>query len=170
MMKTILCALVAAAAPALVCACSGDDKATASADGGASDAPTTNDGALAMDGPAVTDGGLRSFTAQADPGPGGILFAASGEVLALTGYPFPPANDGDPAFVDGWNVHFTRLLVTLDNITLSNGPNVTPGDESCTEPTVAKVSGPWAVDLAHGDSRYLQGKGGPGEEAVPIAA
>jgi hypothetical protein len=121
----------------------------------------------------VPDGGILSlaaFTPPTDPGPGGILFAASGEVLALTGYPFPPANDGDPAFVDGWNVHFTRLLVTLDNITLSNGPNVTPGDESCTEPTVAKVSGPWAVDLSHSDASYLPGKGGAGEEAVPLAA
>ncbi|HEY6474929.1 MAG TPA: hypothetical protein VI456_00005, partial [Polyangia bacterium] len=47
---------------------------------------------------------------------------------------------------------------------------VTPGDQSCTEPTVAKVTGPWAVDLAHSDPSYLPGKGGPGEEAVPIAA
>lgn len=109
------------------------------------------------------DGGTSSATLAAfpkvtDPGKGGILFAASGEVLALTGYPFPPVNDGDPAFVDGWDVHFTRLLVTLDNITLSNGPDVTPGDESCTEPTVAKVTGPWAVDLSHSDSSYLPGK------------
>ncbi len=122
---------------------------------------------------AAVDGGLASlatFTPPTDPGPGGILFAASGEVLALTGYPFPPANAGDPAFVDGWDVHFSRLLVTIDNITLSDGPNVRPGDESCTEPTVAKVSGPWAIDLAHSDPGYLPGKGGPGEQAVPIAA
>jgi hypothetical protein len=129
-------------------------------------APTADAG-VAADGGAAT---LASFTPPTDPGPGGILFAASGEVLALTGYPFPPANPGDPAFVDGWDVHFSRLLVTIDNITLSDGPNVRPGDESCTEPTVAKVSGPWAVDLAHSDPSYLPGKGGPGEQAVPIAA
>jgi hypothetical protein len=113
---------------------------------------------------------LQTFTPPVDPGPGGVLFSASGEVLALTGYPFPPVNDRDPAFVDGWDVHFTRLLVTVDNITLSNGPNIRPGDQSCTEPTVAKVTGPWAIDLAHSDPSYLSGKGGPGEEAVPIAA
>jgi hypothetical protein len=113
---------------------------------------------------------LAPFTAPLDPGPAGILFAASGEALALTGYPFPPVNPGDPAFVDGWSVSFTRLLVTLDNLSLSDGPNVTPGDQSCTEPTVARLSGPWAVDLAHRDPGYLQGKDGPGEEAVPIAA
>src|SRR5947209_17581212 len=49
------------------------------------------------------DAGLAAFTPPADPGAGGVLFAASGEVLALTGYPFPPANAGDPAFVDGWD-------------------------------------------------------------------
>src|SRR5882672_7473088 len=108
---------------------------------------------------AATPATLAAFTAPTDPGPGGVLFAASGEVLALTGYAFPPASAGDPAFVDGWDVHFTRLLVTVDNITLSQGPNARPGDQSCTESTVAKVSGPWAVDLSHADPSYLPGKG-----------
>jgi hypothetical protein len=119
---------------------------------------------------ASTPAALAAFTPPVDPGPGGVLFAASGEVLALTGYAFPPASADDPAFVDGWDVHFTRLLVTVDNITLSDAPNASPGDQSCTESTVAKVTGPWAVDLSHADPAYLPGKGGPGEEAVPIAA
>ena len=42
---------------------------------------------------------------------GSIQFTASGEVLALGGYAFPPANPDDPAFVDGWEVKFTKLLV-----------------------------------------------------------
>ena len=115
---------------------------------------------------------LQPFTPPPkDLGAGDVLFTVSGEVLALTGYPFPPVNPGDPAFVDGWDVHFTRLLVTVDNITLSNGPNIRPGDESFTEPVVAKVTGPWAIDLSHSDPQhYLPGKGGAGEEAVPIAA
>jgi len=123
--------------------------------------------------PATGAVSLQPFTPPktADLKGGDVLFTASGEVLALTGYPFPPVNDGDPAFVDGWDVHFTRLLVTVDNITLSNGPFIRPGDESCTESTVAKVTGPWAIDLAHSDpQRNLPGKGAPGEEAVPIAA
>jgi hypothetical protein len=90
--------------------------------------------------------------------------------LALDGYPFPPASADDTAFVDGWDVHFTRLLVTVNDITLSNGPFIKPGDESCTEFTVAKVTGPWAIDLAHSDPNNIQGKGGPDEQAVPIAA
>jgi hypothetical protein len=118
----------------------------------------------------VMGSGLCSFPRPADPGGGGILFAASGEVLALTGYPFPPVNMGDPAFVDGWDVRFTRLLVTVDNITLSSNPDQSQGNESQTGPVVARVQGPWAIDLAHGDPSYLPGKGGPGEQAVPIAA
>ena len=53
-----------------------------------------------------------------------------GRGAGAEGYQFPPANAGDPAFVDGWDVHFTRLLTTVDNITLSNGPDVSPGDQS----------------------------------------
>jgi len=115
-------------------------------------------------------GGLRAFTPPADPGGGGVLFAASGEALALTGYPFPPASPGDVAFVDGWDVRFDRLLVTVDAITLSDDPDVQAGDPSKTGAVVAQVNGPWAIDLARADSGYLPGKGGPGEQAVPIAA
>lgn len=146
---------------------------------------TTAGGATGAGGSANADGatgaggsGATGFTPPADPGPGGILFAVSGEVLALTGYAFPPVNDGDPAFVDGWQVSFTRLLTTVDKITLSSNPDVSPGNQALTGPApgsvgsglVAEVDGPWAVDLAHGDPSYLPGTGGPGEEAVPIAA
>jgi hypothetical protein len=111
---------------------------------------------------------LRPFTRPADPGSGGILFTASGEAAATEGVAFPPASAGAPVFVDGWSVRFTRLLVTLDDLTLSAGPNVSPGDESCTQPEVARVTGPWAVDLARAGD--LPGKGGGGERAVSIAA
>src|SRR4029077_15298024 len=75
-----------------------------------------------------------------------------------------------PAFVDGWQVDFTRLLVTIDKITLSNNPDLMPGDQSKTGSLVAEEDGPWAVDLARSDSKNLPGKGGPGEQAVPIVA
>lgn len=114
--------------------------------------------------------GLRAFLPPIDPGPGGILFAASGELLALTGYAFPPASPNDLAFVDGWEVKFSRLLVTIDNLTLSDNPDLMPGDESKTGGAVAQLAGPWAVDLARSDPTYLPGKGSPGEQAVPIAA
>ena len=50
-------------------------------------------------------------------GGGSVQFTASGEVLALGGYAFPPAEPGDPAFVDGWEISFDQVLVTIDNIT-----------------------------------------------------
>ncbi|MET0795055.1 MAG: hypothetical protein ABW061_26290 [Polyangiaceae bacterium] len=113
---------------------------------------------------------LQPFCSPQDPGPGNIWFAASGEVLALTGYAFPPASDADAAFVDGWDVRFSHLLTTIDKITLSENPDYQKGSQALTGKVVAEVDGPWAVDLSHGDPRYLPGKGGAGEQAVPIAA
>ncbi len=143
----------------VVC-CSGSNPAT---DGGADGGPTCN--------AASTPGSLATFTTPPDPGGGGILFSASGEVLALTGYPFPPVNSGDPVFVDGWDVRFTRLLVTVDKIKVWSNPDTNQNDESLTGALVAEVlDGPFAIDLSHSEPTYLPGKGGPGEEAVPIAA
>ena len=84
---------------------------------------------------------------------------------------FRRRSDGDPAFVDGWDVKFTRLLVTVDKITLSENSRHRPGRSVADRQRSSReVDGPWAVDLAHGDPSYLAGKGGPGEQAVPIAA
>lgn len=111
---------------------------------------------------------LRPFQSPSDPGPNGIWITASGEVLALGGYPFPPATADDVAFVDGWDVRFERLLVTIDHVTLSENPDRVPGDQSQTGPEVARIEGPWAIDLHQGGP--LLGKGGSGEQAMPIAA
>lgn len=113
---------------------------------------------------------LQPFCAPKDPGPGNIWFTASGEILALTGYAFPPASDADAAFVDGWEVRFSHLLTTFDKITLSENPDYQKGSQALTGKRVSEIDGPWAVDLSHGDPRYLAGKGGAGEQAVPIAA
>jgi hypothetical protein len=115
-------------------------------------------------------GGTGSFLPPVDPGPRGILVTASGGPFALTGYPFPPAADTDPSFVDGWQVDFARLLVTLDKVTLSEDPDLAPGDQVQTGRLVAEVDGPWAVDLAHRDSNDLAGEGAPGERAVALTA
>jgi hypothetical protein len=139
-------------------------------------AACSNDNERAQGGapsPAVhADGGtgLLAFMPPHDPGGAGVLFTASGEALALTGYAFPPTQDGATAFVDGWEMHFDRLLVTLDALRLSENPDMVPGDQGRTGTLVAKLHGPWAVDLAHDDPSYLSGKGGAGERAVPIAA
>jgi hypothetical protein len=112
--------------------------------------------------------GLKAFRAPNDPGARGIRFTASGEVLALGGYAFPPSDSNSVAFVDGWELHFDRLLVTVDNIALSENPDYNPGDQSQTGSAVARIRGPWAIDLHQGGP--LQGKGGSDERATPIAA
>ena len=100
-------------------------------------------------------------------GGGTVQFTASGEVLALNGYAFPPASPDDTAFVDGWSVQFSKLLVTIANITLSNNPDKSPTDQSQTGNNVAELAGPWAIDLHQGGP--LPGKGGGDEQAYPIA-
>ena len=47
---------------------------------------------------------------------GSVQFTASGEVLALGGYAFPPATAGDPDFVDGWEVRFTKFIAVFDKV------------------------------------------------------
>jgi hypothetical protein len=101
-----------------------------------------------------------------NPTGGTFQFTASGEVLALNGYAFPPTA-GQTAFVDGWEVQFSKLLVTIDHITLSENPDLSPTDQSQTGKKVAQLNGPWAIDLHQGGP--LPGKGGGDEEAYPIA-
>lgn len=116
----------------------------------------------------VAVGPLKTFTPPTDPGAGGFLITTSGEVLALGGYAFPPATADDPAFVDGWDMKFTRFIVTFDHVQLSNNPDKVPTDQSQTDAAVAHVDGPWAVDLHKGGP--LTGKGGSDEQAVAVAA
>ena len=131
----------------------GADAGDSAIDAGASAAPFT-----------------KTFVRPVDPGPGGLLLTASGEKLAMAGYPFPPSQPDDPAFVDGWEVQFDHLLVTIGRATLSDRPDVSPGDPSLTGGVVAQVDGPWAIDLHHNEPSYLDGKAGGGERAVPFAA
>lgn len=79
--------------------------------------------------------------------PGTILVTVSGESLALDGYAFPPSPGEEAAFVDGWEVKFERLLVTVGNIVLSEDPDLSPTDQSRTGKPVARAAGPWVVDL-----------------------
>jgi hypothetical protein len=112
--------------------------------------------------------GCGGATSPPTPGgPGTIRLSASGEVLALGGYQFPPANPGDVAFVDGWEVVFDELIVTIDKVSLWKNPDMVPTDQSQVGPKVAELDGPWVVDLHKGGP--LPGKGGDGEQAVPFA-
>lgn len=98
---------------------------------------------------------------------GSVAFTISGEALALGGYAFPAASKDDIVFVDGWEVKFEEVLVTVDQITLSEGPDTSPTDQSKVGALVAQVDGPFAVDLHKGGP--LEGKGGSDEQALPIA-
>lgn len=77
-----------------------------------------------------------------------ITFTVSGETTAVTGFAFPPTSRDDIAFVDGWEVRFDRVLVTVDDIVLTENPDVSPTDQSQTGPAVAQAKGPWAVNLS----------------------
>lgn len=111
---------------------------------------------------------LQDFCSPEDPGGNGILVTASGEDLALSGYAFPPATPDDFALVDGWEIHFDRVLSTFDHVTLSDDPDKSPTDQSQTGAVVAEVDGPFAVDLHKGGP--LIGKGGGDERAVAVGA
>src|SRR5690348_6888962 len=76
-----------------------------------------------------------------------LTVTISGEGGALTGFAFPPASANDIAVVDGWDVKFERILVTVDDIVLSDNPDTNPTDQSQTGPVVATAKGPWAVDM-----------------------
>jgi hypothetical protein len=114
------------------------------------------------------DGGLRDFVSPGTSAPNGqILVTASGEVLALGGYAFPPPDADSVAFVDGWEVKFTHFITTFDHVRLHENPDTAPTDQSQVGALVAQVDGPWAVDLHKGGP--LPGAGGTDEQAVPIA-
>ena len=108
------------------------------------------------------------FTPPTDPGPGGILFAASGEVLALTGYAVPAGERRTirPSSTAGTSTSRASSSRSTTSA-LSNGPNVKPGDQSCTEPTVAKVAGPWAVDLRTAIRATCRARAAPARRPCP---
>src|ERR1700677_1851602 len=71
------------------------------------------------------DGGLfprSSFDAGFNPGtsiPNTIGVTFSGETLGISGLPFQPVNQGDPYFVDGWDVTFSEYIVVIANVRLN---------------------------------------------------
>ena len=94
-----------------------------------------------------------------------LLVTISGEGSATEGVGFPPGpGGGEPYFVDGWEVSYEHVLVTVGSVSVSEGPDTNPNDQSVTGPQVAEVVGPWAVDLAKEgplDSKEQNGKSFP---------
>jgi hypothetical protein len=131
---------------------------------GTSSCAGADSGTAALSGSGFT---TKAFTPPCDPGPGGILFSASGETLSLSGFKFPP-NDpaNDTYMVDGWNFVLKEYITVFAHVTLWDNPNMVPTDQSQHGAVVAHVDGPWVADLHKGGP--LPGKGGAGEEATPI--
>jgi len=146
--------LAGALAAALLTACSGS---SSSGSGGSSG--TSN----ALPAP-------KGITPNVVPSPnlgaGQLLLSASGEVLSLDGFDWPPMGSGDTCMVDGWQFTLHRYLTVLADVTLWSTPNLVPSDQSQHGPVVAHVAGPWVIDLHKGG--VLIGKGGGGEQAAPF--
>lgn len=99
------------------------------------------------------DGGPATFRAFTAPpttaANGAFLFTLTAEASATEGFAFPPpAGAMEPFFIDGWQVQYEHLLVTVDAITLSENPDLSPANPGVTGEPVARATGPWAVDLA----------------------
>jgi hypothetical protein len=110
---------------------------------------------------------LKPFTAPTDPGAGSVWVTISGEVNALTGYPFPPADwTNDTYMFDGWQFQIYEFIVAVDKLTLWSNPNQIPSDQSQHGPQVAHIDGPFIVDLHKGGT--ILGQGGGAEQATPI--
>lgn len=117
----------------------------------------------------VDDGGVatfRTFTAPSTTAANGsFLFTITGEATATEGFAFPPAAGAmEPSFIDGWEVRYDHMLVTVDALTLSENPDLSPGNPGVTGAAIARASGPWAVDLAKAgplDAKEMAGKAFP---------
>ncbi|CAN5771024.1 hypothetical protein BH11MYX4_BH11MYX4_44240 [soil metagenome] len=116
----------------------------------------------------ASDGGTAAPSAGKK---NGFQITVSGEDLAVVGYDFAAgatANGDPPAFVDGWELKFEHIIVTVDKIRLNADPDKNPANPAMLGPVVASVDGPWAVDVVVGGD--VVGKSGsPDEKTVTIA-
>lgn len=96
---------------------------------------------------------------------GGFQVTVSGEDLAVKGYDFGAgalANGDPPAFVDGWEVKFEHVIVTVGNVRLNADPDTDPNNPDTQGAIVATAAGPWAVDVTLGGD--VIGKSGSADE------
>lgn len=137
--------------------------------GGCSD-DNEADPAIVAQGKAGSAGQTTAPGGSDDPGPGGFWITVSGEDLSLNGYPFVPgvSQSADPAFVDGWAVSFSHVILTVGDLELFEDPAKNPGDPKDVGAEVAHDHRLFAVDLHRGGPQTDKGSGQPG--AIPIAA
>lgn len=100
---------------------------------------------------------------------GKVTVTISGEELAVSGYAFPPAAGQELFFNDGWEVRFTKSLAVVGDVTLSADPDLKPADASATGEAVARLEGPFVVDLTNIDpAKAVTGKGGGADRALKL--
>jgi len=112
------------------------------------------------------DGGFfRDFAAPSTTSvSNSLLVTVTGEGSATDGVAFPPPTASSPFFLDGWEFTWEHVLVTVGSASVSENPDLSPGDQSQTGPLVAEAVGPWAVDLAKPgplDAKEQNGKAWP---------
>jgi len=145
----------------LACACSDDAASTpaSTADNAGRDAQPATELASDFFSPKL------AFTSR-DDAARTVQVSASGEALAQRGFSYEsnPA-EGEPVFIDGWELRFTRYLVVIDKVSvyeIGADPDVR---ESVGKPVVER-RGPWIVDLKKNGP--LVGAAGAPETAVPL--
>ena len=101
-----------------------------------------------------------------DDAPRSVQVSASGEALAQRGYGYEssPA-EGEPVFIDGWELRFSRYLVVIDRVGLY-AQAADPDVRESVGKAVVERRGPWIVDLKKNGP--LVGAGGAPETAVPL--
>ncbi len=123
-----------------------------------SNGPDTPPAGTKLSAPAIT------FTMTSPNKPQSVEVTFSGETLGINGLPFQPVNDGDPYFVDGWNMAIDEDIVVVGNVRLNTMPTT---DQTWYDmgAQVAHKTGPFVFD-AHQASGFV-GKDGE-EPASPM--
>ncbi len=107
---------------------------------------------------------MITFTMTSPNKPQSVEVTFSGETLGINGLPFQPVNDGDPYFVDGWNMAIDEDIVVVGNVRLNTMPT---RDQTWYDmgTQVAHKTGPFVFD-AHQAAGFI-GKDGE-EPASPM--
>jgi hypothetical protein len=159
-----LARLSVVAVAALACGCGASPTTPTDAGDPASDAALA--GADAALPPSFNTPVPAAFTA-ATRDPRSILVSISSEDLGQRGFDYSATPEpGDIVFVDGWELRFSRILLTVSNVRL-NLPGASPSDPSSVGAPVAAVPGAFAVDAQKAGP--LVGAGGAPETAIPLA-
>jgi hypothetical protein len=112
-------------------------------------------------------GGGSTGPGGGDPGASGTInVQISGEELATDGFRFPDGSE--VTIVDGWEIQFSHVLLTIGKLRVSDNPDMSPSDQSQTGDVLAQIDGPWAVDLHREGSVAAAGGEGTATPLITI--